>query len=232
MRSAQFGRQSNPPTAIIGAANTARDGSGTIITLMTGVGKYAISSMAIATDLITINGWSNVSNDVLTPICNGDVINFVSGTPSTGAALNVDYLISELSINTTTNVATFRILNAATFAPIDLTGADASNVVIMFDNPTRIDGIQFKSAQATMAATATKVFCAFIQKRGTAVWDLIGDVLMTGTTPSTIVVTPQATILFSNGLIVGAGDKIGVTQSVYATAADRTSVFAFNHAKM
>jgi hypothetical protein len=89
-----------------------------------------------------------------------------------------------------------------------------------------IYGLYMASAQATLAAFATKVVNIFkINAAGTSK-KLVGSVLMTGATPSTILISVEYSKLWINGLALKAGESIAVCQTVYNTVADKTDVYA------
>lgn len=94
-------------------------------------------------------------------------------------------------------------------------------------NGTRIDMIRFISAQATAAASASKVGRVFISSDGGTTWTLFDEVAITGTTSSTTAVGDKNEIIYSSGIILPSTSyKIGVTISVYGGVQDRVSVIS------
>ena len=93
-------------------------------------------------------------------------------------------------------------------------------------NGSRVDYIVFTSAQATPAASALKVCRVFVTDASNLNPRLRAEVLLPTLTPSNTVIGATATITFTNGLVLASGQQIKVTQSIYASAADATDVFA------
>lgn len=84
--------------------------------------------------------------------------------------------------------------------------------------------VTFIPAQATAAAIGAKVFCVFVSQDSGSTWSFVNEVALATSTPSTTAVAIKATISFPDGLVLEAGDLLGVTQTVYAGVEDRTSV--------
>jgi len=221
----QFGRIPVLSVAVGAAANTAKDGSGTITSLVSGRQKVALVTADASTDLVTVSNWSRVSNQNQIEIMQGDRVRFVSGTAPGGTALDTEYAIASLSVNSSTDTATFRLVNISTNVAIDLTTA-GSNLVMAFPNGTRIDSKEIRSAQATRAASSAMTVCIFKYENSGGTPNLIQEIALATATASNTVIGANATILPTGGLILGPGESLGFTQSVYAGAQDRLIVTA------
>lgn len=91
-------------------------------------------------------------------------------------------------------------------------------------NGSRVDFITFTSSQATAAASAARVQRVFLTDTAGLNPILIQEVAFSAVTASNTAIGATATITFTNGLIINAGQIIRVSQSVYGSAADGTSV--------
>jgi hypothetical protein len=91
-------------------------------------------------------------------------------------------------------------------------------------NGSRIDFIKFTSSQATAAASALRVCRVYLTDTSGANPTLIEEVLLPAVTASNTVIGSTVTITFSNGLCIASGQQIRVSQSIYGSAADGTSV--------
>lgn len=89
---------------------------------------------------------------------------------------------------------------------------------------SRVDTIKFTSSQATAAASALRICRVFLTDTAGANPTLIEEVSLPAVTASNTVVGSTATITFVNGLCIASGQLVRVTQSVYGSAADGTSV--------
>jgi hypothetical protein len=84
--------------------------------------------------------------------------------------------------------------------------------------------IIFIPAQASAAAIGAKVFCVFLSNDGGTTWFFANEVAIVTSTPSTTAIAIKAVISFPDGFVLPANWVIGVTQTIYAGAQDRTSV--------
>jgi thiamine pyrophosphokinase len=91
-------------------------------------------------------------------------------------------------------------------------------------NGSRVDFITFTSSQVTAAASAARVHRVFLTDESGLNPRLISEVLLSAVTASNTAIGATATITFTNGLIINAGQIIRVSQSVYGSAADATDV--------
>jgi hypothetical protein len=131
---------------------------------------------------------------------------------------NINPIFPLVGNNATCSIAAANTARDGSGALIDLiTGATYGTVVY---NCTCM------SAQATLAAFASKVVNFFKTDSSGLNPRLIESILMTGATPSTVLASVKYIIYFSNGLILKNGEKIQVCQTVYASAADKTDVYA------
>jgi thiamine pyrophosphokinase len=91
-------------------------------------------------------------------------------------------------------------------------------------NGSRVDFITFTSSQVTAAASAARVQRVFLSDESGLNPRLISEIAMSAVTASTTAIGATATITFTNGLIINAGQVVSVTQSVYGVDADGTDV--------
>jgi len=93
-------------------------------------------------------------------------------------------------------------------------------------NGSRIDFIVFTSSQATAAASAARVQRVFLTDTSGLNPRIISEVVLSAVTASNTAIGATSTITFTNGLILASGQIVKVTQSIYGSAADGTSVLA------
>lgn len=91
---------------------------------------------------------------------------------------------------------------------------------------SRIDFITFTSSQATVGASALRICRVFLSDTSGANPRIISEVSLPAVTSSNTAVGSTATITFTNGLVIGAGQILYTTQSIYGGAADTTDVLA------
>jgi len=91
-------------------------------------------------------------------------------------------------------------------------------------NGSRVDFITFTSSQATAAASAARVQRVFLTDTSGLNPILIQEVVLPAVTASNTAIGATVTITFTNGLVINEGQIIRVSQSVYGSAADGTSV--------
>jgi hypothetical protein len=91
-------------------------------------------------------------------------------------------------------------------------------------NGSRVDFITFTSSQATAAASAARVQRVFLTNESGLSPILIQEVVLPAVTASNTAIGATTTITFTNGLVINTGQIIRVSQSVYGSAADGTSV--------
>jgi hypothetical protein len=93
-------------------------------------------------------------------------------------------------------------------------------------NGSRLDFIIFTSSQATAGASSARVQRVFLTDTSGLNPTIISEIVLSAVTASTTAIGATATITFTNGLILKSGQVVKVAQSVYASAADNTSVLA------
>lgn len=91
---------------------------------------------------------------------------------------------------------------------------------------SRLDFITFTSAQLTPAASGLKVCRVFLTDTSGLNPRLIAEVSLPAVTASNTAIGATATITFTNGLVIAAGQLIQTAISVYAGAQDQTDVLA------
>jgi thiamine pyrophosphokinase len=91
-------------------------------------------------------------------------------------------------------------------------------------NGSRIDFITFTSAQATTGASAARVQRIFITDEAGTNPRLVEEITMAAVTSSNTAIGARSTVTFTNGLVINAGQKILVSQSIFGSAADTTHV--------
>jgi len=98
------------------------------------------------------------------------------------------------------------------------------DVMTAGSNGSRIDYITFTSSQASVGASSARVQRVFLTDTSGLNPRIISEVVLPAVTSSNTAIGATSTITFTNGLVIASGQKIQVTQSVYASAADNTSV--------
>ena len=108
------------------------------------------------------------------------------------------------------------------------TARDGSGTLVSLftagSNGSRVDFITFTSSQVTAAASAARVQRVYLTDESGLNPRLISEIAMSAVTASNTAIGATATITFTNGLIINAGQIISVSQSVYGSAADATDV--------
>jgi hypothetical protein len=89
---------------------------------------------------------------------------------------------------------------------------------------SRVDFITFTSSQATVGASALRICRVFLTDTSGLNPRLIQEVSLAAVTSSNTAIGATSTITFTNGLVIGSGQIISTTQSVYGGAADATDV--------
>jgi hypothetical protein len=91
---------------------------------------------------------------------------------------------------------------------------------------SRLDFITFASSQATAGASALRICRVFLTDTSGLNPRIISEVSLPAVTASNTAVGATVTITFTNGLVIGAGQIVQTTQSVYGGVADNTDVLA------
>lgn len=92
---------------------------------------------------------------------------------------------------------------------------------------TRVDGIRFRNAQVTAAASSAMVHRIFLTDTNGANPRLIGEVATATATRSTSAVGATSIFTFDQPVIMKSGQIMSVCQSVYASAADQFDAIAY-----
>lgn len=110
------------------------------------------------------------------------------------------------------------------------TARDGSGALVTLftagSNGSRVDSIDFTSAQATAAASSAMVVRVFITDNAGANPRLFKEGVFATLTPSNTVIGQTVNFSFGNGLILSSGQIIKVCQSVYAGVQDKMHVIA------
>ena len=110
------------------------------------------------------------------------------------------------------------------------TASDGSGTLVTLltagANGSRVDAITFLNAQITPAASSAMQVHAFVTDTGGINPRHLAEALLPAATRSATVLGATVTIVFNPPLVIGSGQIVKVTQSVYAGAADLTHVYA------
>lgn len=87
-----------------------------------------------------------------------------------------------------------------------------------------VEKVTFTSAQLTAAASALKVVRVFITDTNNANPMLYREALLPTIAPSNTVIGATVTITFTDGFKLKSGQRIKVSQSIYAGVQDQTDV--------
>jgi len=93
-------------------------------------------------------------------------------------------------------------------------------------NNSRVDFVQFISAQATPAANSAMVCRVFVTDTAGANPRLLSEVTLSSVTASNTAVGASNTIFYSNGLLLTAGQQLKVSKSVHAGPEDNLQCVA------
>jgi hypothetical protein len=122
----------------------------------------------------------------------------------------------------TPNIGTARLVAANTAS--DGSGT-ITTVFTAGENGSRLDKITFINSQATAAASSAMVGHVFISIDNGSTWKHYNEIVIATVTRSTTVIGARVQMI-TGGLILKTGYLVGVTISVYASAADQTDVIA------
>ena len=192
-----------------------------------GARAYYSCTADAGTDRLTVTipdiTYSKADNPL--PFREGSVFEFVSGTPPTGTSNNVKYQVVNLIIVSTTSVS-FQVLSRSTFAVLDLSST-GTTPVIGFDVGTRIDRITWVATGTVTSALSAMVVRAYVSDSAGANWRLRAEVNFSSITPLNTLAGQTQQTQFTGGIVVPSGCQLGVTQSIFASAAtDQIDVFA------
>jgi len=92
---------------------------------------------------------------------------------------------------------------------------------------SRVDGVRFRNAQLTAAASSNMVHRIFLSDASGLNPRLIGEVATAAATRSTTAIGTTSIFTFDQPVIMRSGQIMTVCQSVYASAADQTDAIAY-----
>lgn len=118
---------------------------------------------------------------------------------------------------------------AASNAARDGSGTVGTTLIQSFTagaSGSRLDFITFTSSQATLGTSALRICRVFLTDTFGLNPRIIAEVSLPALTSTATVAGSTATITFTNGLVIGAGQIVYTSQSVWNTALDNTDVLA------
>lgn len=92
---------------------------------------------------------------------------------------------------------------------------------------TRVDGVRFRNAQATAAASSAMVHRIFLSDTSGTNYRLVGEIATPAATRSTSAIGATSIYTFDQPIIMLSGQIIAVCQSVYAGAQDLVDACPF-----
>lgn len=92
---------------------------------------------------------------------------------------------------------------------------------------TRVDGVRFRNAQATAAASSAMVHRIFLSDTSGTNYRLVGEIATLAATRSTSAIGATSIYTFDQPIIMLSGQIIAVCQSVYAGAQDQFDACPF-----
>lgn len=105
--------------------------------------------------------------------------------------------------------------------------ATVTSLVTGGTDGTRVDSIQFISAQATAAANSLMVCRVWLSTDSGSTWYLFDEVVFSAVTASNTVIGSKAVLTYSLGLnLYGSTHRIGVSKSIHAGVQDKLHVIA------
>lgn len=125
--------------------------------------------------------------------------------------------------------------NVGNFTPARIsaanTASDGSGTLVTLvtagANGSRVDGVRFRNAQLTAAASSNMVHRIFLTNSAGANPRLIGEVVTAAATRSTSAIGATSIFTFDQPIIMQSGQIMSVCQSVYASAADQVDAIAY-----
>jgi hypothetical protein len=111
------------------------------------------------------------------------------------------------------------------------TASDGSGTLVTLvtagANGSRVDGVRFRNAQLTLAASSNMVHRIFLTNTLGTTPRLIGEVATPAATRSASAIGATSIFTFDQPIIMQSGQILSVCQSVYASAADQTDAVAY-----
>ena len=92
---------------------------------------------------------------------------------------------------------------------------------------TRVDGVRFRNAQVTLAASSNMVHRIFLTNTSGTNPRLIGEVATAAATRSASAIGATSIFTFDQPIIMRSGQIMSVCQSVYAGAQDQVDATAY-----
>lgn len=111
------------------------------------------------------------------------------------------------------------------------TAADGSGSLVTLvtaaTDGTRVDGVRFRNAQASAAASTAMMHRIFLSDTSGANYRLIGEVATAAATRSNTVAGATSVFTFDQPIIMKSGQIMAVCQSAYAGAQDQFDAIAY-----
>jgi hypothetical protein len=92
---------------------------------------------------------------------------------------------------------------------------------------TRVDGVRFRNAQVTLAASSNMVHRIFLTNTSGTSPRLIGEIATAAATRSSSAIGATSIFTFDQPIIMKSGQIMSVCQSIYAGAQDQVDVVAY-----
>lgn len=121
------------------------------------------------------------------------------------------------------------------FAPARIAAANAAadgsgtlvTLVTAATDGTRVDGVRFRNAQASAAASTAMRHCVFLSNTSGTNYRLVGEALTAAATRSNTVLGATSIITFDQPIIMKSGQILAVCQSAYAGVQDQFDAIAY-----
>ena len=111
------------------------------------------------------------------------------------------------------------------------TASDGSGTLVTLvtagANGTRVDGVRFRNAQVSAAASTAMVHRIFLSNTSGTNFRLIGEIATPAATRSASVIGATSIFTFDQPIIMQSGQIISVCQSAYAGAQDQVDAVAY-----
>jgi hypothetical protein len=111
------------------------------------------------------------------------------------------------------------------------TGSDGSGTLVTLVTAgvdgTRVDGVRFRNAQVTLAASSNMVHRIFLTNTSGTSPRLIGEIATAAATRSSSAIGATSIFTFDQPIIMKSGQIMSVCQSIYAGAQDQVDVVAY-----
>ena len=117
-----------------------------------------------------------------------------------------------------------------TGATVDSSGATTTNIVTVVTagaDGTRVDGIRFRNAQVSLAASSAMTHKIWLSNTSGTNYRLVGEVATPAATRTASAIGATSIYTFDQPLIMESGQLLAVGQSVYAGVQDLFDACAF-----